>query len=119
MDTELTVEEAGHNVVFLPTMIKNGNKITKPAEEDLTADDYKKIALDKIQKMGETASSVFTLLIDKETGNPTIVMGGSTDITFLNMFLDCLKDELKATFMGGLIMSHNGINADGESDGQW
>lgn len=85
-----------NNVVTFPTVISNGKK--EILETDITPEEAKQMAVDKVVELGHTSNSVFALCIDKETGTPTIIMGGFTDPSWVNMFLDLVKDELKEMF---------------------
>lgn len=93
------IEEHIHknNVVVFPTIVTKGKKTVDNA--DYTPDEAKQVALDNINTFGKDSSSVYALCIDKDTGTPTMIMGGFTDPTLLNMFLDIIKDEVRQSFL--------------------
>lgn len=84
-----------NNVITFPTVISNGKR---DVQEDISPLEAKQMAIDKIVEIGHTSQSVFALCIDREGGTPTLIMGGYSDPSFVNMFLDLVKDELKAMF---------------------
>lgn len=89
-------QEPRSNVIILPTVISKGFKDI--LEKDLTADEAKNMAIDKLLTMKDTTESVFAMCMDKTTGTPTIIMGGFTDPSFVMMFMELIKDELKELF---------------------
>ena len=89
---------AYNNVVVFPTMISNGQNVVLSKDLELSVADAKKMALDKILELGNTSNSVLALCIDKRTGTPTLVLGGLVDPSYVNIFLDLVKDELKEMF---------------------
>ena len=89
-------EPLSKNVVFLPTVIENGKRKTK---EVPTVQETVQRVVDEITTRAKKSNAVFALVVDEETGSPAMIMGGLTDLTFMNMFLDLLKDEVKDAFM--------------------
>lgn len=92
------MEELGpkSNVIILPQTISKGKK--EILEKDITVDEAKNMAIDKILEMKDTSESVFAMVIDKKTGVPTVIMGGYTDPTYVMAFVELVKDELKQIF---------------------
>lgn len=95
------------NVVIFPQMVSLGKReLLEPEGSDITVEEAKQKAIDKINEMGDTSESIFAMCLDKETGVPTIIMGGFTDPSYVNMFIDLVKDELKELFRNSHMHYH-------------
>jgi len=86
-----------NNVVIFPKVVQRGG--TSFMMDVPSAEDGINKLVETVTEFAKSSSSVFCMTVDKETGNPSLFVGGEIDVCFINMFLDLLKEEMRKAYM--------------------